>query len=378
MDFALTDDQKAVAELASKIFKDRLTPEQRKAVEQRDDRVDDGLWRELATAGLLGVAIAEEHGGAGHGLLEQLALLVAAGAAAAPVPLWAALSLGAAPIARFGTAEQKGRWLPEIIAGRAIVTAGLVEQDAADLLAPIATAQRSGSGWTLRGEKSCVPAALHPLTARIMVAAKLADGGGVGLFLVDPRGQGVAIERQVATTGEIQGLVKLDGAVVGDGERLGGGDLDGVAALAWTIDRALVGLCAMELGITEHVLRMTASYTAQRQQFDRPIATFQAVAQRAADAYIDVESIRLTTWEAAWRLEQGLPAARQIAIAKIFAADAGQRVTYAAQHLHGGIGFDLEYPLARYYTLSKQIELTLGGASQHIARLGAALAAAAD
>jgi alkylation response protein AidB-like acyl-CoA dehydrogenase len=120
---------------------------------------------------------------------------------------------------------------------------------------------------------------------------------------------------------------------------------------------------------------MTAAYAATRQQFDRPIATFQAVSQRAADAYIDVESIRVTTWQAAWRLSSGLPAAEAVSIAKYFAAEAGHRVVYAAQHLHAGMGFDLEYPLHRYYLWSKQIELTLGCASQHLALLGQLLAA---
>lgn len=119
---------------------------------------------------------------------------------------------------------------------------------------------------------------------------------------------------------------------------------------------------------------MTASYTTTRHQFERPIATFQAVSQRAADAYVDVEAIRVTTWQAAWRLEQDLPAAEAVSTAKLFAAEAGHRVVYAAQHLHGGMGFDVEYPLYRHYLRSKQIELTLGSASVHLARLGQALA----
>jgi alkylation response protein AidB-like acyl-CoA dehydrogenase len=131
----------------------------------------------------------------------------------------------------------------------------------------------------------------------------------------------------------------------------------------------------MELGVAERALRMTAAYAATRQQFDRPIATFQAVSQRAADAYIDVESIRVTTWQAAWRLSSGLPADEAVSIAKYFAAEAGHRVVYAAQHLHAGMGFDLEYPLHRYYLWSKQIELTLGCASEHLALLGQLLAA---
>jgi alkylation response protein AidB-like acyl-CoA dehydrogenase len=146
------------------------------------------------------------------------------------------------------------------------------------------------------------------------------------------------------------------------------------APLTWALERAAVGLAALQLGVAERALRITAGYTSTRKQFDRPIATFQAVAQRAADAYIDVEAIRLTTWKAAYRLDAGLPAAEAVAIAKVWAAEAGHRVAYAAQHLHGGIGFDTDYPLHRYYLWSKQIELTLGPASVHLARLGAALA----
>jgi alkylation response protein AidB-like acyl-CoA dehydrogenase len=131
----------------------------------------------------------------------------------------------------------------------------------------------------------------------------------------------------------------------------------------------------MELGAAERALRMTAKYTSERKQFGKVIATFQAVAQRAADAYIDVEAIRLTTWQAVWRLAEKLPARRELSIAKYWASEGGHRACYAAQHLHGGIGVDKDYPLHRYYLLSKRIELTLGGAQEHLARVGAMLAA---
>ena len=119
---------------------------------------------------------------------------------------------------------------------------------------------------------------------------------------------------------------------------------------------------------------MTAAYTTQRKQFERPIATFQAVSQRAADAYIDVEAMRLTMWRAAWLVAEGRDATAAIAIAKLWACEAGHRVVYAAQHLHGGIGFDVAYPLGRSYLWSKYLELTLGSAGSHLARLGAELA----
>jgi alkylation response protein AidB-like acyl-CoA dehydrogenase len=357
MDFALTDEQKAVAELATKVFERRLTAEVRKEIEKSGDRFDAALWGQLADAGLLGVALRDDIGGAGHGLLELCSLLQAAGAACAPVPLWA-VSIASMAIDQFGTPDQRAL-LQAVIAGDAIIVPALAEPDGRDARVPRTRATRTSAGWRLDGVKTCVPSATR--ASRLVVSATTADGPALFLAAASP------VAQQVSTTGEIVGLVSFDGAPA---EPLGD-----TTAFEWMVERGNIGLCAMELGITEQVLRMTAAYTSQRVQFDRPVATFQAVAQRAADAWIDVESIRLTTWEAAWRLSAGLPAAREVAIAKFFAAEAGQRVTYACQHLHGGIGFDLDYPLAKYYPLSKQIELTLGGANAQLAWLGVLLAA---
>ena len=120
---------------------------------------------------------------------------------------------------------------------------------------------------------------------------------------------------------------------------------------------------------------LVSEYTKSREQFDKPIATFQAVGQRAADAYVDAEAIRLTAWQAAWRIDQGLPADDAVAVAKFWAADGGQRVVHAAVHLHGGVGVDRDYPLHRHFLLTKQLELTLGGATDQLLRIGATLAA---
>jgi alkylation response protein AidB-like acyl-CoA dehydrogenase len=142
------------------------------------------------------------------------------------------------------------------------------------------------------------------------------------------------------------------------------------------IDQALVGLCALQTGVAEQAPRITAEYTSGREQFGRPLGTFQAVQQRVADAYVDVEAMRWTMWHAAWKLDEGKQATEEAAEAKYFAAEGGHKVLAAAQHLHGGIGVDMSYPLHRYTFLSKQIELTLGGASEQINRLGARLATA--
>ncbi len=130
--------------------------------------------------------------------------------------------------------------------------------------------------------------------------------------------------------------------------------------------RALVGLCAIQLGVTERALRIAAAYTTEREQFGRPIGSFQAVQQRMADAFIDVEAIRWTMWQAAWLLDQGRPPGREAAIAKFWAAEAGARVAATAQQVHGGIGIDTTYPLFRYFLWAKHNELTLGSASAQL------------
>ncbi len=370
MDFSFTEAQVAVAGLARKLFSERAAPALLKAMEAEDDRFSRGLWRELGELGLLGTAIPEAHGGGGHGFLELCALLEEAGAAALPLPLWPTLALGALPIAEFGSDEQRARLLPAVARGEATLSAGLIEPGSEDPLCPSMEAMPEGAAWRVTGMKTCVPAAR--LAARVLVGART-SGETLGVFLVDPGAPGASLERQVTTSGETQYQLTLTGVRVPPEDVLGD-PVRGAQVLSWLVPRATMALVAMELGIAERVLAMTASYTSTRQQFDRPIATFQAVSQRAADAYIDVESIRVATWQAAWRLSEGLPAKLEVGVAKFFASEAGHRVVFAAQHLHGGMGFDLDYPLHRYYLLSKQLELTLGSGSAHLAHVGAELA----
>jgi 3-oxocholest-4-en-26-oyl-CoA dehydrogenase beta subunit len=149
---------------------------------------------------------------------------------------------------------------------------------------------------------------------------------------------------------------------------------EGRDALHWLLLRATSGLCSLMAGTCQAALALTAKYAVTRKQFDRAIATFQAVGQRAADAYVDTEAISLTSRQAMWRLASGRPAEEQVAIAKFWAADGGQRVVHAAQHIHGGVGVDRSYPLHRYFLAAKQLELTLGGATANLLRLGAIMA----
>jgi alkylation response protein AidB-like acyl-CoA dehydrogenase len=343
MDFGFTSEQDDIRKLAEKLFGDFCKTERLPDFEKASERLDRELWRALAEAGLLGVALPEEFGGMGFGIAELAILLEQAGRFVAPVPLFPTLLLGAAPIAEFGSASQKQQWLGDVVLGKVFLTAALVESDTRDASHPTTKAAADGQAYVLDGVKICVPAAR--LASRILVPAS-AGSGSVVIALISPDADGVTLDPQETTTGDLFYRVTLCG-VRASGDDILAGEDRGATVLAWLLERSIAGLCAMELGIAERALRMTAKYTAERKQFGKVIATFQAVAQRAADAYIDVEAIRLTTWQAVWRLAEGVPATRELAIAKFWASEGGHRACYAAQHLHGGIGVDKDYPLHR-------------------------------
>ena len=364
MDFTFTEEQETIAKVARQLFEHRVTPEHLTQLEAGDARYDAALWRELASADLLGIALPEKVGGSGHGFVELALLLAEVGWSVAPVPAFATLLLGADTIARFGDDGQQQRYLPDVVNGSRLLTAGLTEPGRSDPTDPATTAQRDGGSWRLDGAKELVPAA--QVADTMVITATLADGD-VGLFVLDANADGVDIRPAATTNGEPHADVSLDGAVVSGEDRIPGNGKEMVESL---YARALVGLCAIQLGVTERALRIAASYTTEREQFGRPIGSFQAVQQRMADAFIDVEAIRWTMWQAAWLLGQGRPQGREAGIAKFWAAEAGARVAATAQQVHGGIGIDTTYPLFRYFLWAKHNELTLGSASAQLGRLG--------
>jgi alkylation response protein AidB-like acyl-CoA dehydrogenase len=211
------------------------------------------------------------------------------------------------------------------------------------------------------------------MVADALVVSARTDDGGVGLFVVDTAASGVSRLAQEATSRQIEAEITLSGVAVADADALVTGP-EGADALRWLLEHAEAALCAEVAGACDSAVKLTAQYTITREQFGKPIATFQAVGQRAADAYIDAEAVRLTAWQAVWRLSEGLPATAEVAVAKFWADDGAQRVVHAAQHLHGGMGVDRDYPLHRYYLLVKHLALSLGGATTSLLRLGDVLA----
>jgi alkylation response protein AidB-like acyl-CoA dehydrogenase len=366
LDFSYTEDEQALRELSHKILEDYITQDRLREVEASEDRIDRKAWSALAEANLLGVALPEEYGGSDMGLAGLSILLEEIGSAVAPVPVYATLVLGALPVAEFGSDEQKQRLLPGVASGDIILTASLVETgDSAT------SAHHDGTGWRLEGLRPFVPIA--GIAHRVLVPARR-ESGELGIFLVDPGTEGVSLEAQETTNRELQCVMHLSSARVPENDLLGAPD-GGEEIFRWTRDRALLAQCAIQLGVADRALRITADYTAERKQFDRPVGSFQAVHTRAADAFIDIEAMRLTLQRALHVLAAGEEATESLAIAKYFACEGGARVTYAAQHLHGGIGVDLDYPLHRHYLWARQIGIELGSGAWQLAKLGEMLAA---
>jgi acyl-CoA dehydrogenase len=374
MDFTFDEQELAIQQSAEALFSGLGTTERIEQIEASEDRFDRQLWSEIAKAGLLGLTVPESDGGDGLGMVALALVLEAQGRTVAPAPLLATVALGSMPIAEFGSDELRAAVLPGVIAGETVLTAAVTDV-AADIALggagrPSVTAEAVTGGVRLSGSAFAVPYAHE--ADRVLVPAILGDGMVVAA--VDPAAPGLTMERAWTTNREIHPHLHLDGVEVTQADLLAGGDpTKGREVVQWVLDRAWTGLCALQVGVTESAVAQTASYLNTREQFGRPLSTFQGTLLRAADAAIDTESIRVTMLQAAWRIDHGLDADLAIAVASWFAAEAGRKVVFATQHLHGGIGADISYPIHRYFLWGKQIELQLGSPSSHLSRLGGQL-----
>lgn len=368
MDFSYSQEQIALREVAGRLLGERFTDDYRKVFAREGEPYDTLLWAALAQAGILGTAIAPEAGGSGLGLTELALVLEEQGRTLAAVPLLATLVLGALPLQRFGSASQRAL-LPQVAAGRILLSAALEEEGVTDPLEPATFARRIAGGWRLSGVKTFVPYALQ---AQYLLVSARTETQGARLFLMPRQTPGLTVQPQRSTSGEPQGHVDLSDVLLGTQDVLGDGtETD---AVRWTIERAQVALAALQLGVAGEALRRAAAYVSEREQFGRPIGSFQAVQHRLADCYIDIEALRSTYLRAVWALDQGLAATAEVLAAKWWTAQAGHRVTHAVQHVHGGLGADVEYPVHAFFLHAKQLEIALGGATQSLAGIGRELA----
>jgi len=356
MDFTLGEELEAVRDLARQIFADQATQVRIKAAEASERGLDESLWAELGDTGLLGVALPESVGGAGLGVAGLAVLLEEQGRAVAPVPVWPVVA-AALTLASHGSAAQR-EILPAVLDGSVRLTVALEEFGPSDPASPRCAAVRDGGGWLLTGTKAVVPTPFG--TSHVLVSASSADGPG--LFLVETSAG--AWERAETTAHDKAGHLTLDGAPA---QALGEG------ALAEALRTARVSLAAVQAGVADGALRMAADYLAGREQFGRPLATFQAAQHQLADCFIEIDALRVCLWHAISLIAAGEDAETAVLVAKWWSDEGGLNVVHRVQHLHGGIGVDVDYPVHRHFLWGKQLSGTLGGASSDLDLLGAAL-----
>lgn len=369
MNFSHTAEQQSIFDLAEQILTDGTPQSRLLEIERREGpRFDPELWAKFGEAGLCGLAVPEAYDGGGLGFVELAGVMERIGRTTAPIPFFETSVLGGLAVAEFGNDAQKKAILTEVAAGQRILTAALIEVEASSLI-PKTHARRVGDGWRLDGAKAYVPAA--EIADQILVPATTQEG--LAVFIVDARAPGVSLDALATTSRMPESMMQLESVVLESAAMLGapgqGGEIIEFIEL-----RANAALCSLSLGVCEAALLLTAEYSKTRKQFDQPIAMFQAVAHREADAYVDTQSIRLTALEVAWLISVGRDARQAVAIAKHFASEAGYRVTFSAQHIHGGIGVDREYPVHRYYVYARHLELMLGGSTHQLRRLGKLIA----
>jgi alkylation response protein AidB-like acyl-CoA dehydrogenase len=361
MDFTTTEAANDLGGLVDTIVDAVCTLEHQRELDGLDQRFDRELWRKLIDAGILSSAAASSLGGDGFGVLEQVAILLALGHQMAAVPYLDSVVLAAGALARFGSEELQQSWGAAAVSGEKVLTVAL---DGEMGEGPV-QATRAGDGYRLTGTRTQV--GYGPVADAVLVPAETDSGTAVFLVAADDPGVSVAT-LQTTGCGSV-GHLALDGVALDDSRRVGGSEV-----AVWLGTLATLGRSAFQLGVLERGLQMTAEYARTREQFDRPIGSFQAVAQRLADGYIDVKGLRLTLTQAAWRVSEDIPADIDVASAAFWAADAGHRVAHTIVHVHGGVGVDTDHPAHRYFLAAKETEFALGGATGQLRRIGRELA----
>ena len=379
MDFTKTENYEAIEDLAMQIFKDQVDDDYHKSGAgaansashlhaesslEGETLYDRSIWQILAEAGLLGAAIGEDLGGSGMNLLEITPVLEAQGTVLLRLPLWSSI-VAARTLEQYAAPELAKLLVVPFVTGGGHLAVALNDSRRKALSTPMKL-----EGGALSG--SCHDVAYAEEATAVLLPAIDSDGN-TSIVALDPTIDGVELEAATSSNGEPHFTVHANNVSV-NADRIVGGRGEGAAIEEFMLQHSYTLLSALQLGVVQEGLRRTAEYVTERHQFGKPIASFQAVMHRCADGYIDREALRSCMWQAAWRLGEGLDASGESRAAKWWASEAGHRIGHTGQHLHGGIGSDVDYPIHRYFLWATQVQYTLGGGNEQLAELGSLLA----
>lgn len=357
MDLDLTPEQEMLREMVRGVCSSYASLDTVRALEDDPVGFPTELWKQMAELDLIGLMVPAAYGGSDMSLLEGACVYMELGRSLAPSPHFVSAVMGAGALLRAGTEEQKTEWLPRIVAGDAILsTAWLEPRNGFSPAGVQAHATAAGDEFVIDGVKWHVPFA-SSATALVVLAR---TGGGerdIDLFLVDPGAAGVTLQQQMTIASDAQYEVALADVRVPAWARIG------AAGSGWTTwqDTMLDGivlLAAQAIGGARYALDITVQYAKDREQFDKPLGAFQAIAHYLADAVTAVDGAETLVYEAAWARAEGRSINQLAPMAKLFACKTFRDVTAMAQQVFGGVGFTLEYDIQLYFRRAKQLQIS--------------------
>ena len=377
MDFELSDDQRLLQDSITRLLGDRYAFEQRKGYVKAPEGFSAAMWSQYAELGLLGLPFAEDYGGFGGGAQEIMLVMQAFGRALILEPYLATVVLGGTALKVAGSDAQKAELLPAIAEGRMKLAFAHSERQARyDLTDVVTTAKRGAGGWVLDGAKSVV---VHGEAAdRLVLSARTSgdrhDADGITLFLVDTTASGLA-RRGYATRDEQRAAdVALSGVAVSNADVLGEVG-NGLAIVERIVEAGIAATAAEAVGAMEAMHSMTLEYSKTREQFGKPIGSYQVVQHRLADMFMTMEQGRSMAMLATMMVEQpdDDERARKIAQAKVGVGQAARYVAQSAIQMHGGIGMTEEYAVGHYFRRCMVIERLFGDPAYYLQKLAEGL-----
>ena len=369
MDFGLNEQQEMMQTLAREFLSSEYPEKVLRATVKDEKGFTPELWKKMAVTNLLGLSIPEEYGGVGD-FLDLIIVLEEMGKACFISPFFSTIVLGAGAVMEAGNSEQKRQYLPEIIEGKTVMTLALAETAAQYTEDEIKlTAVSHGGFYSLNGTKIFAPYA-HAADY-IICAARTGHNnkeGGITLFVVDGKSPGLTGKVMQTLSGDKQCEVTFKNVKASVKDILGEVNR-GWKHIEKVLLRANVALCAEMVGLAEQALKITLDYAKERTAFGHPIGAFQSIQHRCADMLIDVEGSKYAAYQAAWRINEGLPAERETAIAKAWTGRACRRVMRSAHQVHGAIGFTEDHILHHYTKQAGAAEYSFGDVNSQLEKI---------
>jgi len=367
MDIGLSEEQE-ILKASARDFLARECPKKLvKELDESDKGYSPELWRKMAELGWMGLVFPEEYDGGGGTFRDLVVLLEEMGYNILPGPFFSTIVLGGLPILKAGSEEQKKKFLSRIARGELILTMALTEPTASyDASAIAVKASPRNSEYSINGTKLFVTDA--NVADYLLCVARTKETAnpqtGITIFVVDAKTPGIKCTLLETLARDKQNEVVFDNVNVAKENIVGGLD-QGWPVIQDTLEKAAVAKCAEMVGGAQAALEMAVNYAKERIQFNRPIGTFQAVQHYCANMVTDVDGARYITYKAAWKLSEGLPATKSVAMAKAWVGDAYQRVTMLGQQVFGAIGFTMDHDMHLYYRRARAGAIAFGNSNFH-------------